>query len=80
MVDPPSSDFGRDKESIVERLGRNGNINTRSQSFQPAAIVAGAVKDCVDVERFVDDREEYSVRKTICEHAPDIAVAMNNAK
>jgi len=53
---------------------------SRLQSFRPPPIVARGVKDRVNVKRFADDREKDSVRKTVCEHASNLSIAMNNAK
>jgi hypothetical protein len=34
----------------------------------------------MDVERLANDREEDSIRKTICENASDAPIPMNDAK
>ena len=38
------------------------------------------VKDRVNIERVADHREEDPVGKTICEHASNFSVAMDDAK
>jgi hypothetical protein len=55
-------------------------IDLRSQSLCPSTIVPRAVKNRVNVERFADNREEDPVGKTICENAPNVSVAMNDAE
>jgi hypothetical protein len=39
-----------------------------------------AVEDSVNVESFASDREEDTIWKAICENAPDVTVATNDAK
>jgi hypothetical protein len=67
-------------ELIVEGLRKRVRINGNLQALSPAPIVTGAVEHGVDVERFADDREKDPVRKTPCENAADIVVAMDDAK
>jgi hypothetical protein len=38
------------------------------------------VKNGMAVDCFVDDREEDTVRKAICEYAPNVPVPINDAK
>ena len=39
-----------------------------------------AMKDCMNIKHFTDHGEEDAERETICQHAPNVPIAINNAK
>jgi len=58
-----------------DRVGRR-----RSQSLCPPTIVARSVENSVKVENLVKYREENPIGKTVCKHAANFSVAMDDSK